>query len=339
MLESVWNIPAAPMQLKYNNSKSKSEIKNHDDSMSLAMLSTPRSHPANFRPPPRLVHRSQALTERERRLAFNLTSTCISGDRTPRFGIKRSKTLLEKPEQVYKPRKWYSEPSTVDFIRHLRNWNKETEEKLKETMHVLNMQRSKSDLDVRPPESHVIGGPFHGAEMLRERDSIFFGQVPEAYRRESIPGGMKQEVKISKAVVPKKGLISLSTDDQGFGINVVGEKQGLPSHESPHLGSGKKQHLLIRRKDIMDQIKMGNKLLEEYEQRQKEEEEMTKTLGEYTMLDLQSHILGMTDARSLKREKSQTLNSPVPPNKTGPQRAEKDKKPVTLPRISNINPF
>ena len=74
----------------------------------------------------------------------------------------------------------------------------------------------------------------------------------------------------------------------------MGEKQSLPSYESPHLGSGKKQHLLIRRKDIMDQIKMGNKLLEEYEQRQKEEEEMTKTLGEYTMLDLQSHILGMT---------------------------------------------
>ena len=31
--------------------------------------------------------------------------------------------------------------------------------------------------------------------------------------------GAKQEVKISKAVVPKKGLIALSTDDQGFGIN------------------------------------------------------------------------------------------------------------------------
>ena len=31
--------------------------------------------------------------------------------------------------------------------------------------------------------------------------------------------GTKQEVKISKAVVPKKGLIALSTDDQGFGIN------------------------------------------------------------------------------------------------------------------------
>ena len=44
----------------------------------------------------------------------------------------------------------------------------ETEEKLKETMHVLSMQRSKSDLDVRPPDAHGIGGPIHGAGMFRE---------------------------------------------------------------------------------------------------------------------------------------------------------------------------
>lgn len=341
MIESIWNIPAVPMQLKYNTSKSKSEVKPLDDELSLAMLSThtPRSHHhGNHRSRPRLLQRSQALTERERKLAFNWTNTCLTGDQTPRFGIKRSKTLLEKPEQVYKPKKWYSEPSTKDFIRHLRNWNKETEEKLKETMHVLSMQRSKSDLDVRPPEAHGIGGPIHGAGMFRERDSIFF-ENPEAFRRESIQAGTKQEVKISRAVVPKKGLIALSTDDQGFGINVVGDKQGISSHESPHLGSGKKQKSLIRRKDILDQIKQGNRLIEEYEERQKQEEEMTKTLGEYTMMDLQSHILGMTDARSLKRQKSQTFNSPVPPNRTGPQQPEKDKKTVTLPKLKNINPF
>ena len=78
---------------------------------------------------------------------------------------------------------------------------------------------------------------------------------------------------------------------------MVGDKQGIPSHDSPHGGSGKKQKSLIRRKDILDQIKQGNRLLEEYEERQKQEEEMTKTLGEYTMMDLQSHILGMTVSR------------------------------------------
>ena len=128
MIESIWNIPAVPMQIKYNHSKAKSEVKPRDldDELSLAMLSsTPRSHHhAKHRSRPRLLQRSQALTERERKLAFNWTNTCVTGDQTPRFGIKRSKTLLEKPEQVYKPRKWYSEPSTADFIRHLRNWNK-----------------------------------------------------------------------------------------------------------------------------------------------------------------------------------------------------------------------
>ena len=83
---------------------------------------------------------------------------------------------------------------------------------------------------------------------------------------------------------------------------MIGDKQG--THEPPHLGSGKKQPTsLIRRKDILDQIKQGNRLLEEYEERQKQEEEMTKTLGEYTMMDLQSHILGMTVCSLLGKDK------------------------------------
>ena len=40
-------------------------------------------------------------------------------------------------------------------------------------MHVLSMQRSKSDLDVRPPEAHGIGGPIHGAGMFREVSEVF----------------------------------------------------------------------------------------------------------------------------------------------------------------------
>ena len=75
---------------------------------------------------------------------------------------------------------------------------------------------------------------------------------------------------------------------------MTGGKQITPTQESKQQGSGKTHPSLIRRKDILEQVKLGTKLLEEYEEKQKEEEEMTKSLGEYTMLDLQSHILGLT---------------------------------------------
>ena len=92
---------AFPMQLKYN-------------SHSPAMI-TPRSVV-------RSLPRSQALTERDHRLTLNVS---VSGSQTPRFGLKRCKTMLEhRPEQVYKPRKWYTESCTMDYIRHLRHWNK-----------------------------------------------------------------------------------------------------------------------------------------------------------------------------------------------------------------------
>ena len=46
-----------------------------------------------------------------------------------------------------------------------------------------------------------------------QRSQIYLGNIPEHLRRESIQQSNKQEVKISKAVVPRRGLIQLSTDD------------------------------------------------------------------------------------------------------------------------------
>lgn len=315
--------PKSPAMLTSTTPRSQPPLRSHPRSLPRSQVSLPRS---------------QALTERERRLTFKLTS--IAGSETPRFGIKRSNTMLERPEQVYKPRKWYSESVTVDYIRHLRHWNKETEAKLKETMHVLSMQRSKSDLDVRPPETQV-GGPLFGAGLIRERSQIILGNVSEAARRESVGQSNKQEVKISKAVVPRKGLIQLSTDDHaGFGITGMGEKQGPGPHDLPPAGG--KTTSLIKRKDILDQIRQGNKLLEEYEEQKQKEEEMTKSLGEYTMLDLQSRILEMTDAKSVKQRTSGMLDSPVPPgappSKQKPP-GKKDKQGITLPAIKQLNPF
>ena len=99
--------PKSPAMLTSTTPRSQPPLRSHPRSLPRSQVSLPRS---------------QALTERERRLTFKLTS--IAGSETPRFGIKRSNTMLERPEQVYKPRKWYSESVTVDYIRHLRHWNK-----------------------------------------------------------------------------------------------------------------------------------------------------------------------------------------------------------------------
>lgn len=334
MIESIWNIPIAPVQLKYN---SNSKPSSNADFPAMIGSYTPRSQPVHMRSPPRLLQRSQALTERERRLAFKLTND--TGSQTPRFGLKRSKTLLERPEQVYKPRKWYSEPSTVDYIRHLRNWNKETEAKLRETANVLRMQRSRSDLDVRAPDAQGFG-LIHGSSMIKDSliDSASFSQILDVYKHEDSGQVGKQEVKISKAVVPRRGLIQLSTDDKD--LHVTGGKQITPTQESKQQGSGKTHPSLIRRKDILEQVKLGTKLLEEYEEKQKEEEEMTKSLGEYTMLDLQSHILGLTDARGLKRESVSIPSSePLYKELHKEKQPARGKKPVVLPAINTLNPF
>ena len=61
-----------------------------------------------------------------------------------------------------------------------------------------------------------------------QRSQIILGNVSEAARRESVGQSNKQEVKISKAVVPRKGLIQLSTDDHaGFGITGLYAHAGI----------------------------------------------------------------------------------------------------------------
>ena len=53
----------------------------------------------------------------------------------------------------------------------------ETESKLKETMHVLKMQRSRSDLDVRADVQSIGGGSLYGAGLMREVGQNSIGPV------------------------------------------------------------------------------------------------------------------------------------------------------------------
>lgn len=61
-----------------------------------------------------------------------------------------------------------------------------------------------------------------------------------------------------------------------------------------------KSKTIIKRSDIIGHIKVGAKLLHDAEQQKKQEEEMTQSLGDYTIVDLQSKILEMTVSSSMK---------------------------------------
>lgn len=215
----------------------------------------------------------------------------------------------------------------------------ESEAKLKNTMHVLSMQRSKSDLDNRDTPQ-MIGGNMMGTGLLRERSQIYLTNVPDAAHRESISQGNKQEMKIGVAMVPRKGLISLSTNDHAeiHPMAVQGERRrSSVLQQESHSAKSKS---LIKRKDILEQIKMGTKLLEDAEAEKRKEEEMTKSLGDYTILDLQSKLLEMTDTRSARRGFS-GHSLEIQPNQVNQKKTTvaKAEKSVTLPAIKNFNPF
>ncbi|KAH3844203.1 hypothetical protein DPMN_086458 [Dreissena polymorpha] len=274
----------------------------------------------------------------------------------PKSGLRRCHTTLlaqvsslEK-QQVYKPKKRFVESSTTHYIHYLQLSNKESEEKLKRTINVLRMQRSKSDLDVSRDQTKDISGMgLIGGAFFKEKSPLFHNSLGDREKLEGGPAptsGQKQEMKLGVAVVPRKGLIALSTSDDTS--DTVDAKRHPTNGTDPQLinfaqlhtpGTKSRQTTLIKRADIMVHVKAGAKLLEDAEQHQIQEEELEKNLENYTILDLQTEILGMTDPKAVRRtspplDGQNTDNTLTPRSKLG-----KREKPITLPAIKNINPF
>lgn len=271
----------------------------------------------------------------------------VSTSITPQFGLRRCKTTLFGPatvldkQQVYKPKENYGgESSTQRYIRFLKVSNKESEAKLKNTMHMLRVQRSKSDLDAREtPNSFsnmgVIGGI---GGMMKERSHVFMPTSSEHLSRESLTGSQKQEMKVGLAVLNKKGLISLTTNDVSNQLpELTATVESRRPREEHH--SGKQQSKsLIKRKDLMDHYKAGFKILADEEIQKNQEEELEKSLGDYTILDLQSKLLDFTDAKSPRRSAHVDSLITQAAQKKVPQQM-KSEKSVTLPAIKTFNPF
>lgn len=213
----------------------------------------------------------------------------------------------------------------------------ESEAKLKNTMHMLRVQRSKSDLDVRDTPTNFSGMAVMGG-MVKERSQVYMPTSTEHLSRETLAGSNKQEMKVGLAVLNKKGLISLTTNDvanQLPELTATGESR-RPVHE--HHSGKQRSKSLIKRKDLMDHYKAGFKILEDEEIQKSQEEELEKSLGDYTILDLQTKLLDFTDAKSPRRSAHVDALISQGSQKKVPQQM-KSEKTVTLPAIKTFNPF
>ncbi|KAL5004734.1 hypothetical protein ScPMuIL_018190 [Solemya velum] len=161
------------------------------------------------------------------------------------------------------------------------------------TMKIVGIHRSHSDIGLHS------GGSADSLQQLQERTETYLSQLPYGEQlhddRNFLP---RDEVRMSLATVPKKGLIKLTSVDYEMKSPAFYESQktdGKSRQRSHHTQSGQKS--LIKRKDILDKIQEGQRLLEEEERLMQdvlEEEEEPKELGEYTFADLQKNISNLT---------------------------------------------
>ena len=236
-----------------------------------------------------------------------------------------------------KPRHGTSLHKKSSSIFSLHADAEESETKLKNTRHVLAMQRSRSDLDTRDTSSYLMGALTSGG-ILHDKDHLNLMNLQDLSRhREPASKVNKQEMEIGMAVIPRKGQIALQTaDSEVQRMGIQGEKRR--SAATPSDTSSAKTKSLITRNDILEHIKAGTKLLEHAEENKHQEEEIAQSLGDYTILDLQSKLLEMTDAKSLRRKPKEVGKPDMPSQQKRPGPAAPEKG-ITLPAIKNINPF
>lgn len=225
-------------------------------------------------------------------------SLSVNGNRS-QMGMRRCYMVLEPIAQVYKPRTLYRDSYTKDYIQYLRTSNKETEAKLKCAMgSQYNGVGQDTYLGVKGVSSFVgvEKTQLNLMDMMASSPSKFLCNLPRAL---STTLSCKLEMKVSHATVPAKGLIQLSTEDQE--MLVPAEKK--PSRQPSKLQQN--SNSLIRRKDLIEQVKVGAKLMMDSEEQKQKEQAFDNSLRDYTVLDFQSKILEMTpvitDAKSVRK--------------------------------------
>lgn len=196
--------------------------------------------------------------------------------------------------------------------------------------------RSKSELDVH---SNFSSESFT-TQFLRERSQVFLTNTPA-----EMPQGRKtalghypasrEEVCIAKTTVPKKGLIKLTALDNELKNPLLfdkKEKEVLPmeavrEQQRKQQKYEKQRKMLIRRKDIMNQVNIGSLHLAE----EKEKHNLEMQIENYTLGDLHRNLNELTNV--VKHPSSESIK------KGGTKSLTPQPRGLALPSINTINLF
>nr|XP_022290539.1 uncharacterized protein LOC111102179 [Crassostrea virginica] len=202
--------------------------------------------------------------------------------------------------------------------------------------------RSKSDLDVH---SNISSESFT-TQFLRERSQVFLTNTPAEtpQGRKTALGhypASREEVSIAKTTVPKKGLIKLTALDNELKNPLLFEKkekevlpmEAVREQQRKQQKYERQRKMLIRRKDIMNQVNIGSLHLAE----EKEKHDLEMQIENYTLGDLHRNINELTN----------TIKNPSLENvRKGGNRMSSSTKSLTpqprglaLPAINTINLF
>lgn len=196
--------------------------------------------------------------------------------------------------------------------------------------------RSKSELDVH---SNFSSESFT-TQFLRERSQVFLTntQAETPQGRKTALGhypASREEVCIAKTTVPKKGLIKLTALDNELKNPLLfdkKEKEVLPmeavrEQQRKQQKYEKQRKMLIRRKDIMNQVNIGSLHLAE----EKEKHNLEMQIENYTLGDLHRNLNELTNA--VKHPSSESIK------KEGTKSLTPQPRGLALPSINTINLF
>lgn len=259
-----------------------------------------------------------------------VTSACPS---RRSFASRRCFTAVERPKRSKK----FCQACAYQDV-------KQVEQDMEGQQNVLlyGFHRSKSDLDVH---SNISSESFT-TQFLRERSQVFLTNTPAEtpQGRKTTLGhypASREEVSIAKTTVPKKGLIKLTALDNELKNPLLFEKkekevlpmEAVREQQRKQQKYERQRKMLIRRKDIMNQVNIGSLHLAE----EKEKHDLEMQIENYTLGDLHHNINELTN----------TIKNPSLENvRKGGNRMSSSTKSLTpqprglaLPAINTINLF
>ncbi|XP_060063990.1 uncharacterized protein LOC132544416 [Ylistrum balloti] len=205
---------------------------------------------------------------------------------------------------------------------------------------VLGIHRSKSEVDI----NSIISND-STTSLKRSQTHVFVSTKGGEHIKPETMSFMREEARVATTTVPKKGLIKLTALENeldgtfNFGIHERDDTSDLEEIERQrrkHSVTLGKQKMLIRRKNIQEQILAGKQILEAEERQKEEEVDMEKALEEYTMGELSQNITQYIGSHK-KRVGSSLMNEKSKSKVYEQEEEQKQQRAITLPAINTLN--